>query len=376
MCSESGASEPYPPPWVRVGAYSGYRIHLDMRDSQQHRAARPPSSTRTAEPLAVAGVCVPAAVVDGPPRRDARLYTAAWIHDPGGGSTQLEEQDLRGVPRCCARRYPASRGQAGARPAALRRAARGAAARGSRTAVPPYCRIAAAVPGRIARASLAGGPPTSRTAVGCRRHATLPAHAARAPHSTSSRVEPRCRTTRGAEPASRAALLHKAVSREPGASRRTTRCTATSCARATRSCHDRGPAIHGIVAAVPPYCRSGDLPFCRIAVLPGAAATHEPVLSRRTARRTAAGSPHGSRGPVVTGSTPSVAQLPCCSRILTSTPFCGMAVCCIAELAAPCLAASRGQHGRRAPTRRTAAGGARESQRAPRDTSSSGRTSM
>ena len=161
-----------------------------------------------------------------------------------------------------------------------------------------------------------------------------------------------------------------------GASRRTPRCPATSSARATRSCHDRGPAIHGIVAAVPPYCRSGDLPFCRIAVLPGAAATHEPVLSRRTARRTAAGSPHGSRGPVVTGSTPSVAQLPCCSRILTSTPFCGMAVCCIAELAAPCLAASRGQHGRRAPTRRAAAGGARESQRAPRDTSSSGRTSM
>ena len=383
MCSESGASEPYPPPWVRVGAYSGYRIHLDMRDSQQHRAARPPSSTRTAEPLAVAGVCVPAAVVDGPPRRDARLYTAAWIHDPGGVSGWVEPRcrttrgaDLRGVPRCCARRYPASRGQAGARPAALRRAARGAAARGSRTAVPPYCRIAAAVPGRIARASLAGGPPTCRTAVGCRRHATLPAHAARAPHSTSSRVEPRCRTTRGAEPASRAALLHKAVSREPGASRRPTRCTATSCARATRSCHDRGPAIHGIVAAVPPYCRSGDLPFCRIAVLPGAAATHEPVLSRRTVRRTAAGSTHGSRGPVVTGSTPSVAPLPCCSRILTSTPFCGMAVCCIAELAAPCLAASRGQHGRRAPTRRTAAGGARESQRAPRDTSSSGRTSM
>ena len=243
-------------------------------------------------------------------------------------------------------------------------------------AVPPYCRIAAAVPGRIARASLAGGPPTSRTAVGCRRHATLPAHAARAPHRTSSRVEPRCRTTRGAEPASRAAFAQGCIPRAGGASRRTTRCTAASCARATRSCHDRGPAIHGIVAAVPPYCRSGDLPSCRIAVLPGAAATHGPVLSRRTARRTAAGSTHGSRGPVVTGSTPSVAQLPCRSRVLTSTPFCGMAVCRIAEVAAPCLAASRGQHGRRAPTRRTAAGGARESQRAPRDTSSSGRTSM
>ena len=164
------------------------------------------------------------------------------------------------------------------------------------------------------------------------------------PYNTRSRTCESCRTAA------------QGCIREPGASRRTTRCTAASCARATRSCRDRGPAIHGIIAAVPPYCRSGDLPSCRIAVLPGAAATHEPVLSRRTARRTAAGSTHGSRGPVVTGSTPSVAQLPCCSRILTSTPFCGMAVCRIAALAAPCLAASRGQHGRRAPTRRTAAG--------------------
>ena len=155
MCSESGASEPYPPPWVRVGAYSGYRIHLDMRDSQQHRAARPPSSTRTAEPLAVAGVCVPAAVVDGPPRRDARLHTAAWIHDPGG---------------------------------------------------------------------------------------------------VSSWVEPRCRTTRGAGPARSAALLRKAVSRKPGASRRTTRCTAAGCAWGCR--------------ARVTHCRSAVLPYCRCRAWP------------------------------------------------------------------------------------------------------------
>ena len=155
MCSESGASEPYPPPWVRAGAYSGYRIHLDMRDSQQHRAARPPSSTRTAEPLAVAGVCVPAAVVDGPPRRDARLHTAAWIHDPGG---------------------------------------------------------------------------------------------------VSSWVEPRCRTTRGAGPARSAALLRKAVSRKPGASRRTTRCTAAGCAWGCR--------------ARVTHCRSAVLPYCRCRAWP------------------------------------------------------------------------------------------------------------
>ena len=155
MCSESGASEPYPPPWVRVGAYSGYRIHLDMRDSQQHRAARPPSSTRTAEPLAVAGVCVPAAVVDGPPRRDARLHTAAWIHDPGG---------------------------------------------------------------------------------------------------VSSWVEPRCRTTRGAGPARSAAPLRKAVSRKPGASRRTTRCTAAGCAWGCR--------------ARVTHCRSAVLPYCRCRAWP------------------------------------------------------------------------------------------------------------